>query len=122
LRITLDRSRWGVSVALGRSSIKVTGKRYSFWVRERQEQLEADVPRACFDSTRRSESSGGKCFKAWAAIRNWKFSTQSKGEVLLGPAVLNPCSSKRAFTGVTCRCSGTTDVAPYLLISTTASW
>jgi hypothetical protein len=34
-----------VSVLLGRSSIKVTEKHYSVWVRERQEQLEADVRR-----------------------------------------------------------------------------
>ncbi len=34
-----------VSVLLGHSSIKVTGKHYSPWVRARQEQLEADVRR-----------------------------------------------------------------------------
>ena len=34
-----------VSVLLGRSSIKVTEKHYSPWVRARQEQLEADVRR-----------------------------------------------------------------------------
>ncbi len=45
MRITLERSRWGVSVALGHSSIKVTEKHYSRWVRARQEQLEADVRR-----------------------------------------------------------------------------
>jgi len=32
-----------VSVLLGHSSIKVTEKHYSPWVRARQEQLEADV-------------------------------------------------------------------------------
>jgi len=45
VRITLERSRWGMSVALGHSSIKVTEKHYSPWVRARQEQLEADVRR-----------------------------------------------------------------------------
>ena len=34
-----------VSVLLGHSSIKVTGKHHSPWVRARQEQLEADVRR-----------------------------------------------------------------------------
>jgi hypothetical protein len=34
-----------VSVLLGHSSIKVTEKDYSPWVRARQEQLEADVRR-----------------------------------------------------------------------------
>jgi integrase len=34
-----------VSVLLGHSSIKVTEKHYSPWVRARQEQLEADVGR-----------------------------------------------------------------------------
>lgn len=34
-----------VSVALGHSSVKVTEKHYSPWVRERQEQLESDVRR-----------------------------------------------------------------------------
>ena len=34
-----------VSVLLGHSSIKVTEKRYSPWVRARQEQLEADLRR-----------------------------------------------------------------------------
>jgi integrase len=34
-----------VSVLLGHSSIKVTEKHYSPWVRAREEQLEADVPR-----------------------------------------------------------------------------
>jgi integrase len=34
-----------VSVLLGHSSIKVTEKHYSPWVRARQEQLEADVRR-----------------------------------------------------------------------------
>jgi hypothetical protein len=32
-----------VSVLLGHSSIKVTQKHYAPWVKERQEQLEADV-------------------------------------------------------------------------------
>jgi integrase len=36
----------GVSVLLGHSGIKVTEKRYSPWVRARQEQLEADVRRS----------------------------------------------------------------------------
>jgi hypothetical protein len=35
-----------VSVLLGHSSIKVTEKRWSPWVRARQEQLEADVRRS----------------------------------------------------------------------------
>ena len=35
-----------VSVVLGHSSIKVTEKHYSPWVRARQEQLEADVRRS----------------------------------------------------------------------------
>jgi hypothetical protein len=35
-----------VSVLLGHSSIKVTEKPYSPWIRERQEQAEADVKRA----------------------------------------------------------------------------
>jgi integrase/recombinase XerD len=35
-----------VSVLLGHSSIKVTEKYYSPWVRARQEQLEADVRRS----------------------------------------------------------------------------
>lgn len=39
--VPMDR----VSVLLGRSSIKVTEKHYSPWVRARQEQLEADVRR-----------------------------------------------------------------------------
>jgi integrase len=34
-----------VSVLLGHSSVKVTEKHYSPWVRARQEQLEADVRR-----------------------------------------------------------------------------
>jgi len=34
-----------VSASLGHSSIKVTEKHYSPWVRARQEQLEADVRR-----------------------------------------------------------------------------
>ena len=34
-----------VSVILGHSSIKVTEKHYSPWVRARQEQLEADIRR-----------------------------------------------------------------------------
>jgi integrase len=34
-----------VSVLLGHSSIKVTEKHYSPWIRERQEQAEADVKR-----------------------------------------------------------------------------
>ena len=34
-----------VSVLLGHSSMKVTEKHYSPWVRARQEQLEADVRR-----------------------------------------------------------------------------
>ena len=34
-----------VSVLLGHSSIKVTEKHYSPWVRARQEQLEADMRR-----------------------------------------------------------------------------
>ncbi len=34
------------SVMLGHSSIKVTEKHYSPWVRARQEQLEADVKRS----------------------------------------------------------------------------
>ncbi len=34
-----------VSALLGHSSIKVTEKHYSPWVRARQEQLEADVRR-----------------------------------------------------------------------------
>ncbi len=37
--VPMDR----VSVLLGHSSIKVTEKHYSTWVRARQEQLEADV-------------------------------------------------------------------------------
>jgi integrase len=39
--VPMDR----VSVLLGHSSIKVTEKHYSPWVRARQEQLEADVRR-----------------------------------------------------------------------------
>jgi integrase len=39
--VPLDR----VSVLLGHSSIKVTERHYSPWVRARQEQLEADVRR-----------------------------------------------------------------------------
>ena len=39
--VSMDR----VSVLLGHSSIKVTEKHYSPWVRARQEQLEADVRR-----------------------------------------------------------------------------
>jgi integrase/recombinase XerD len=39
--VPMDR----VSVILGHSSIKVTEKHYSPWVRARQEQLEADVRR-----------------------------------------------------------------------------
>ena len=35
-----------VSVLLGHSSIKVTEKHYSPWVRARQEQLEADLERS----------------------------------------------------------------------------
>jgi hypothetical protein len=35
-----------VSVLLGHSSIKVTERYYSPWVRARQEQLEADVRRS----------------------------------------------------------------------------
>ncbi len=35
-----------VSALLGHSSIKVTEKHYSPWVRARQEQLEADVRRS----------------------------------------------------------------------------
>ena len=35
-----------VSVLLGHSSIKVTEKHYSPWVRARKEQLEADVRRS----------------------------------------------------------------------------
>ena len=42
-RVPMDR----VSVLLGHSSIKVREKHYSPWVRARQEQLEADVRRAC---------------------------------------------------------------------------
>jgi hypothetical protein len=34
-----------VSILLGHSSIKVTEKHYSPWIRERQEQAEADVKR-----------------------------------------------------------------------------
>jgi integrase len=41
--VPIDR----VSVLLGHSSIKVTEKHYSPWVRARQEQLEADVRRTC---------------------------------------------------------------------------
>jgi integrase len=40
--VPMDR----VSVLLGHSSIKVTEKHYSPWVRARQEQLEADVRRS----------------------------------------------------------------------------
>jgi hypothetical protein len=36
------QARW-VSVLLGHSSIKVTKKHYAPWVKELQEQLEADV-------------------------------------------------------------------------------
>jgi len=35
-----------VSVLLGHSSVKITEKHYAPWVRERQEQMEADVRRA----------------------------------------------------------------------------
>ena len=35
-----------VSVLLGHSSIKVTEKHYSPWIRARQEQLEADLERS----------------------------------------------------------------------------
>ena len=38
-RVPMER----VSILLGHSSIKVTEKHYSPWVRDRQEQLEADV-------------------------------------------------------------------------------
>jgi integrase len=41
-----------VSVLLGHSSIKVTEKHYSPWVRARQEQLEADVRRTWETSVR----------------------------------------------------------------------
>jgi hypothetical protein len=34
-----------VSILLGHSSVKVTEKHYSPWIRERQEQAEADVKR-----------------------------------------------------------------------------
>jgi hypothetical protein len=34
-----------VAILLGHSSIKVTEKHYSPWIRERQEQAEADVRR-----------------------------------------------------------------------------
>jgi integrase len=39
--VSMDR----VSVLLGHSTIKVTEKRYSPWLRARQEQLQADVRR-----------------------------------------------------------------------------
>ena len=45
-----------VSVLLGHSSIKVTEKHYSPWVRARQEQLEADVKRTC-DVTQQPKAS-----------------------------------------------------------------
>jgi hypothetical protein len=35
-----------VSVLLGHGSVKITEKHYAPWVRERQEQMEADVRRA----------------------------------------------------------------------------
>jgi integrase/recombinase XerD len=35
-----------VSALLGRSSVKITERHYAPWVRERQEQMEADVRRA----------------------------------------------------------------------------
>ena len=35
-----------VSVLLGHSSLKITERHYAPWVRERQEQMEADVRRA----------------------------------------------------------------------------
>ena len=38
-----------ISVALGHSSVKVTEKHYAPWVRERQEQVEADVRRTWSD-------------------------------------------------------------------------
>ncbi|HEY4836990.1 MAG TPA: tyrosine-type recombinase/integrase [Candidatus Acidoferrales bacterium] len=38
-----------ISVALGHSSVKVTEKHYAPWVRERQEQVEADVRRTWAD-------------------------------------------------------------------------
>jgi hypothetical protein len=34
-----------VSILLGHTSIKITEKHYSPWIRERQEQVEADVRR-----------------------------------------------------------------------------
>ena len=40
--VPMDR----VSVLLGHSSIKITEKHYSPWVRARQEQLEADIRRS----------------------------------------------------------------------------
>jgi integrase len=46
-----------VSALLGHSSIKVTEKHYSPWVRARQEQLEADVRRTW--GTERGHNSEG---------------------------------------------------------------
>jgi integrase len=47
-----------VSVLLGHSSIKVTEKHYSPWVRARQEQLEADVRRTWGETLAESKVSG----------------------------------------------------------------
>ena len=55
--VPMDR----VSALLGHSSIKVTEKHYSPWVRARQEQLEADVRRTwdVVRSNRATTSEGG---------------------------------------------------------------
>jgi hypothetical protein len=44
-------------VALGHSSIKVTERHYSPWVRARQEQLEADVRRTWENTSSGEDSS-----------------------------------------------------------------
>ena len=45
MRVTLERSRWGLSLALGHSSMRVSEKYYPRWVRARREQLGADLRR-----------------------------------------------------------------------------
>ncbi len=47
-----------VSILLGHSSVKVTEKHYSPWVRERQEQIEEDVRRTWKESEKRGHALG----------------------------------------------------------------
>ena len=48
-----------VSILLGHSSIRITEKHYSPWVRSRQEQLEADVRRTWADPASQIEGTSG---------------------------------------------------------------